>query len=115
MGTSVSVANGAPGADGSGLAWYVQIHSTMTAATHDEIVALIGEMDELLLERLVATGASVDEISEAWADLENEHRLEEGRTVGVSPRVAEVRAILEQVQEDIEDEGDGHAAIAHEV
>ncbi len=87
----------------------------MTAATHEEIVALIGDVDDLLLERLVATGASADEIREAQADLVDEHRFQEGRIVGVSPRVAEVRAILEDVDDDLDDEADAHTGVAREI
>lgn len=32
----------------------------MSSASHDEIADLIGDVDELLMERLVATGASFD-------------------------------------------------------
>lgn len=83
----------------------------MASTTHDDIVNLIGDVDELLVERLVATGASIDEISEAWGELQDESRSAEDRVPAISPRVAEVRSILEEVLEDIDDEYDEPAFI----
>jgi hypothetical protein len=80
----------------------------MSSASHDEIVDLIGDVDELLVERLVATGASHDEISQAWGELEGDGGIAEYRALAPSPRVAEVRAILEELRDDLDDEYDEH-------
>jgi hypothetical protein len=82
----------------------------MTTATHAQIVELLGDVDELYVKRLEDTGASLDEIGEALGDLEDEDRLGEPPRVASSPRVAEVRAILEELldegDEDDADRGD---------
>jgi hypothetical protein len=75
----------------------------MTPATRDDVIELLGEVDDLVVERVVATGASVGEIGEALDSLEGEYRSGEGR-VELSPRVIEVRAILADVVENDLDE-----------
>jgi hypothetical protein len=78
---------------------------TMTA-THAQIVELLGDVDELYVKRLEDTGASLDEIGEALDDLEKEGRLGE-RVRPTSIRVAEIRAILEELYDtdDVVDAG----------
>ena len=93
-----------------GLAHRMRHHGHMSSVSHDEIVNLIGDVDELLVERLMATGASLDEISEAWCDLEDERRFAETPHLATSPRVIEVRTILEEVLQDFDDEDDQLAA-----
>lgn len=78
----------------------------MTTATHAQIVELLGDVDELYVRRLEDTGASLDEIGEALGDLEDEDRLGEPPRMTTSPRVAEVRAILEELLDDTEDDLD---------
>lgn len=69
----------------------------MHAATADEVAELLGERaDDSIVERIVALGASTDEISEAIDDLEYEHRYGEERPA-VSPRIEDVRTILEEL------------------
>lgn len=77
----------------------------MSAASHDEIVGMLGDIDELIVERLVETGASLDEIAEAWGDLADERRADEPSSLALSPKVTAVRSILEQVRDDIDDDG----------
>jgi hypothetical protein len=74
----------------------------MSAASHDDIVEILGDVDDLFVERIVDTGASIHEIAEALDDLEDERRFGEQHRVEASPRVAAVRAILEELL----DEGD---------
>lgn len=78
----------------------------MTTATHAQIVELLGDVDELYVKRLEDTGASLDEIGEALGDLEDEDRLGEPPRMATSPRVAEVRTILEELLDDTEDDLD---------
>ena len=78
----------------------------MAAATADEIGELLEErVDETIVERIANTGASLDEVNEALEDLEYEARFGETRESS-SPRVEEVRAILEEVPELTEVEGE---------
>ena len=75
----------------------------MTIATHAEIVELLGDVDDLFVKRLEDTGATLDEIGQALGDLEDEDRLGEPPRIATSPRVAEVRAILEELFDDEDD------------
>jgi len=76
----------------------------MTHATHTQIVDLLGDVDDLFVKRIEDTGASLDEIGEALGDLENEDVLGEPPRIPSSPRVAEVRAIIEELMETDEDD-----------
>jgi hypothetical protein len=66
-----------------------------TPATADDVQRVIGDIDPVLVERIVVTGASSDEIAEAVRELEDERGFGEVHHVGSSTRVAEVRAILD--------------------
>lgn len=73
-------------------------------ATATELEQLLGEVDPLVIERILETRATLDEVDEALADLQSE--LDAGiRHTPSSPRVAEVREILEPVIEPAVDEG----------
>jgi DNA-binding transcriptional MerR regulator len=78
----------------------------MTHATHAQIVELLGDVDELYVKRIEDTGASLDEIGEALGDLEDEDRLGEPPRMAWSPKVAEIRAILEELLDESDDELD---------
>jgi hypothetical protein len=77
----------------------------MSAASHDEIVRVIGEVDDQLIERLAQTGATLDEIAEAWALLASVR----APSPSCAPRLVELRAILEQAA--LEDDDDGWACV----
>lgn len=67
------------------------------SASEDEVAELLGERaDESIIERIVNTGASIDDVHEAFEDLEFEMRFGEER-VAASPMVDEVRRILEEL------------------
>jgi hypothetical protein len=76
--------------------------SGMPPTTHAQIVELLGDVDDLFVKRIADTGASLDEIGEALGDLENEEVLGEPPHIPSSPRVAEVRAILEELMDSDE-------------
>ena len=65
------------------------------AASADDVHRVIGDIDPVLVERIVLTGASCQEIAEAVRELEDERGFGEMHHVGSSTRVAEVRAILD--------------------
>jgi hypothetical protein len=67
---------------------------TTPSANLDEVYELLGHADVSLVQRVVDTGASLDEIGTAIDDLEGIRRYGEPR-VPMSPRVAQVRRILE--------------------
>jgi DNA-binding transcriptional MerR regulator len=81
----------------------------MTTAGYEQIVELLGDVDPLFVRRLEDTGASLDVIGEALGELEDDQHGEEQRSAS-SPRVAEVRAILEELMDDPEDDQDGRGA-----
>lgn len=75
----------------------------MNAATYEQVVAVLGDVDDLAVRRIVETGASLDEIGEALDLLEAERddasRLA-AQPIAVSPRVATVRAILDELLDE---------------
>lgn len=76
-------------------------------ATAANVTELLGEIDPITMDRLLATGASADEIAEAVDEVQDEDAFGEEPRQPSSPRVAQVRAILEEhVIEDLEDEFD---------
>lgn len=62
--------------------------------TRKEIVSVLGPTDETLIADLVATGASFDELREAWAWLNGDETLVPGT------RVAELIELLDSDEED---------------
>jgi hypothetical protein len=64
------------------------------AASASEVNRLLGDADPLIVERIVATGATADEIGEALRSVEDEQGFGEEPHAPSSPRVAEVRALL---------------------
>ena len=78
----------------------------MTTATHAQIVELLGDVDDLFVKRIADTGASLDELGEALGDVQSEDVIGEPPHVASSPRVAEVRAILEELMDTDADDLD---------
>jgi hypothetical protein len=74
----------------------------MAPATTHEVEELLGDVDMFTIERILDTRATTDEIAEALADVEDEHRFGD-RRAPTTPRVAEVRAILEELVWDDQD------------
>jgi tRNA(Ser,Leu) C12 N-acetylase TAN1 len=66
-------------------------------ATASEIVALLGELEPLTLEKLLATGATLGEVTEAVSAIEDEDASGEVHHAPSTPQEAEVRAILEEL------------------
>lgn len=80
-------------------------------ATASEILELLGELEAGTLEQLVATGATIDEIAEAVAAIEDEDAFGELSHPPHTAREAEVRAILEDLA--FEDFEERESEIAH--
>lgn len=72
-------------------------HLAATPATSVEIIHLIGEVDPIVIDHILETRASFAEIAEALASIEDEEAYGDLRHLPSSPRVAEVRALLEDV------------------
>ena len=78
-------------------------------ATATDVSRLLGDVDPLVLERIVATGATPDEIAEALRVVEDERGFGEEPHEPSSSRVAEVRAVLHEMSvldSDIEPDAD---------
>lgn len=64
-------------------------------AKAEDVQRVIGEVDPVICERILATGATADEIAEAVRELEDERGFGETHHVPSSPRVTEVVSILD--------------------
>jgi hypothetical protein len=74
-----------------------------SSATEKDIVNLLGDADAFIIERIIDTHATAEEVAEALAAVEDERRFGE-RRAPASPRVAEVRGILEEVLDEPDDD-----------
>lgn len=77
-----------------------------SSVTREDLAELFGELDSSIAQRIAETGATTDEVGAALDDLDHERRYHE-RRIPVSAKIAEIRAILE----DADDEGGGGGAI----
>lgn len=78
-------------------------------ATASEVNRLLGDVDPIVLERILRTGATTDEIGEALRIVEEERGFGEQPLMPSSPRVAEVRAVLHELdvlEPDVPDDED---------
>jgi len=76
-------------------------------ASASEIQRLLGDVEPMIVARVLATNASADEIGEALREVEDEAGFGEDPHEPSSPRVAEVRAILDEMhvfETDVDDE-----------
>lgn len=78
-------------------------------ATANEVNRILGDVDPLVVDRILATGASADEISEALSEVEDEHGFGEQAHRSSSACVSEVRALLDELDVLDEDAGDDDA------
>jgi len=68
--------------------------------TREEIVSVLGPTDETLVADILSTGASLEELREAWAWLnEDEALMGEGRPLP-GTRVAELINLLDADEDD---------------
>lgn len=65
--------------------------------TADEVINLLGETEPFIVERILDTGASFDEVAEALSAIEDEDANGELPHEPSSPRVFEVRRVLEEL------------------
>lgn len=66
-------------------------------ASASDIQRLLGDVDPMIVARVFATNASPDEINEALREVEDEVGFGEASHEPSSPRVTEVRAILDEM------------------
>lgn len=72
-------------------------------ASHADIVELLGDIDELIIERIIDTGATVAEVAAAIDALEAQRTLGE-QPISASARVIEVQKILEEMTPEDDDD-----------
>jgi hypothetical protein len=75
-------------------------------ATANEVSRMLGDVDPLVVERILETGATADEISEALRDAQDERGFGEETHEPSSSRVVEVRAVLDELVLDEDDDED---------
>jgi hypothetical protein len=92
--------DGSSAMNGGAVARVVQTAFDMSTATFDEVVEILGDVDDEYIERIIDTGASVEQIGEALSDLEDELRFAEERRTETSPQAAAVRVILEELLDE---------------
>jgi hypothetical protein len=73
-------------------------HEATMPVRREEVADLLGDVDETIAERIAGTGATLDELGAALDDLDHERRFCE-RRVPASTKIAEVREILEEIEE----------------
>jgi hypothetical protein len=74
-------------------------------ATPDDVREILGEVDDLMIERILETDATADEIAEAARSVEADDLVDrEVDFVATSPRVTEVRSLLTELAAGEEDE-----------
>lgn len=67
-----------------------------TPARSEELRAILDDVDDAILDRILATGASIDEIAEALSLIDDQG----GRAAPSTAHVVQVRAILAQASHD---------------
>lgn len=66
----------------------------------DDVISVLGRVDETLIAEVIAIGASIDELREAWAWLNGDEALmNEGRTLP-GTRVAALIELLEADEDE---------------
>ena len=94
----------------SGPAQNDNVHVGMTGlpASASDVYRMLGDIDPIIAERIVETGATADEIGEALARVEDEIGFSEGALSTLndvsSPRVTDVVAALRDLFDDDQDD-----------
>jgi len=68
-----------------------------TPATAAEVTGILGEVDPVVLERILEISASFDEVAEALSALEDEDTFGEVSHLPSSQKVEAVRAVLQEL------------------
>lgn len=79
-------------------------HVEVKPATHDEIVAIAGPLDDEVVADIIATGATAAEVMEAWTWLGADEALGPDPGHRLAGRVAEVYDILAAPQFEDDEE-----------
>lgn len=74
------------------------------AASREEVRRLIGDLDDVFIERVLAVGASAEELREAIAWLEGDEEVEATLGEPSSTRVSKLVVLLQVMSEEDPDE-----------
>ena len=86
----------------------------MTRITRDDVTRAVGQADDVTITKIIATGATAEELAEAQAWIANDEPLiNAGKPLGKG-RVGELVDILTELDASEEDEGQGRPTVAQE-
>jgi hypothetical protein len=72
----------------------------MTALTHDDVLAVLGRADDVVIAKIIASGATREELMKAYAWHTNDEALvNEGRSLP-SGRIGELISIMSALEEE---------------
>jgi hypothetical protein len=78
--------------------------------TRNDVIKAIGDVDDVIIANIIATGATTDELAEALAWMANdEPMMNSGRPLATG-RVRELVDILAELEPDDDDDGRGAPA-----
>ena len=76
----------------------------MHRLTRDDVITAVGDIDDVTIAEIIATGASAEELAEAQAWISNDEPLMNAGKPLPSGRVGELVEILEELEFDEDDE-----------
>jgi hypothetical protein len=82
----------------------------MRRITRDDAIKAVGAADDVVISQIIGTGATVEELAEALAWMENDEPLINDGKPLPSGRVGELVAIMEELEASDDDEPGGPAA-----
>jgi hypothetical protein len=78
--------------------------AAMSTLTQKDVITMVGEVDEVVIAKIIATGATTDELAEAHAWLANDEPLMNAGRPLPSGRVARLVDIIAAIKEEEEQE-----------
>jgi hypothetical protein len=86
----------------------------MTRITRDDVTRAVGQADDVTIARIIATGATAEELAEAKAWIANDEPLINAGRPLANGRVGELVDILTELDWAEEDEGRGGPGVPEE-
>jgi len=78
----------------------------MTSMTHQEVIAMLGELDDVTVAKIIASGANAEELAEASAWLSNDEAMINAGRPLAHGRVARLVETLVAIKEEEEAQDD---------
>jgi hypothetical protein len=78
--------------------------AAMSTLTQKDVITMVGEVDEVVIAKIIATGATTDELAEAHAWLANDEPLMNAGRPLPTGRVARLVDIVAAIKEEEEQE-----------